>query len=783
MSEQKEAPRRDGTDDGAKHNRSSEEDMQGRGLQAEISVFSDVWAKTPDGAMSVREFIMENIAASLEEPHAQAVNRIREALENLATPDQVGALKKELPAASISGMVTQGLRANAMAQGRFVHSGFLQIDLDAKDMHPRDPEAVRDQLRDDPHVQAAWLSPTGGGVKGLLYVGACRTPKDHENAFFAAEAYFRETYALTLDKSCKDPVRLCFVSYDPGGWTREDLADPLPVPRAAAPHRELKPTAPTIKARSKEFPPPPVQGIHAWLMEAAWHCRFTGMTEADTVAKLQAFDGTLRRRLQPTEAADAARKVFSTEPPGLRTYAAATIEPRGGLLAFQDSDAGNAERFHLRHGEDVRYVRASGQWLLWNGYRWEPDTTGGMTCLFVNVMRELAAEAVRTEDPKAAQAKAAFALRSTNLEKVNSGLAMLKALPGITVAVDELDGDPWLVGAPSGVVDLRSGEPIRPERSQLITKTIGTRHDAAADCPRWREFIRTVTAGDDELAAYLQAAVGYTMTGLCREQCLFFLHGNGCNGKGVFSETIKTLIGDYGQTAPESLFTRDRNSSATNDVARLAGCRLAIAAELDEGAAFAESRIKSLTGADTITARFLHKEFFDFQPTHKFWVSGNHKPTVRGTDVGIWRRLRLVPFTVRITDEQKDPALADKLLGELPGILNWALEGCLRWQREGLKVPACVRKATEDYRREEDVIGQFLGDCTHPSPGERTPTTAVYQRYALWCEIEGIQPKFRLSARRLIRRIEEHHYARRKSNGAHFWEGLEITDPGSDRRD
>ena len=306
--------------------------MQGRGLQAEISVFSDVWAKTPDGAMSVREFIMENIAASLEEPHAQAVNRIREALENLATPDQVGALKKELPAASISGMVTQGLRANAMAQGRFVHSGFLQIDLDAKDMHPRDPEAVRDQLRDDPHVQAAWLSPTGGGVKGLLYVGACRTPKDHETAFFAAEAYFRETYALTLDKSCKDPVRLCFVSYDPGGWTREVLADPLPVPRAAAPHRELKPTAPTIKpARSKEFPPPPVQGIHAWLMEAAWHCRFTGMTEADTVAKLQAFDGSLRRRLQPTEAVDAARKVFSAARDEMKAYPAADVAVPAGV--------------------------------------------------------------------------------------------------------------------------------------------------------------------------------------------------------------------------------------------------------------------------------------------------------------------------------------------------------------------------------------------------------------------------------------------------------------------
>ena len=445
------------------------------------------------------------------------------------------------------------------------------------------------------------------------------------------------------------------------------------------------------------------------------------------------------------------------------------------LTDFSDSDAGNAERFHSIHGGNVRHVGESGQWLLWNGALWEPDKNGAITRMFIATMRKFASQAVNISNPQTAQAKANFALRSTNLEKVNAGLALAKSIEGVTVSVSGLDGDPWLVGTPNGVIDLRAGEPITPNRDQLLTKSIGTSHDSKADCPLWLKFLETVTDGDRELADYLQAAVGYTLTGLCREQCLFFLHGSGQNGKGVFSETVKALFGDYGQTAPETLFTRDRNSSATNDVARLSGTRLAIAAELDEGAAFAESRIKALTGSDTITARFLHREFFDFQPSHKFWISGNHKPTVRGTDQGIWRRLRLVPFTVRIPDEKKDPALAEKLLGELPGILNWALAGCRDWQRRGLVSPACVNKATQDYRREEDVIGQFLDDCTAEQAAARTPTTAVYQAYELWAEREGIQPKFRLSARRLIRRIEEHGFNRTKYNGTPVWQALSLS--------
>lgn len=447
-------------------------------------------------------------------------------------------------------------------------------------------------------------------------------------------------------------------------------------------------------------------------------------------------------------------------------------KPRG-LCSFQNSDAGNAERLHEVHGENLRHVTESGQWLVWNGCRWEPDNTGEVTRRFIEVMRATAKEATDHPSPEAAQILAKFALNACNKARIEAGISLARSIPGISVSVNDLDADPWLVGTPEGVIDLRQGRPITPRREHLITKSIGASYDPQAECPTWERFIATITGGDIELADYLQAALGYTLTGRVTEQCLFFLYGTGQNGKGVYTETAKRLLCDYGQTAPETLFTKDRNPGATNDVARLAGCRMAIAAELDEGAAFAESRIKALTGGDTITARMLYHEFFDFAPSHKFWISGNHKPTVKGTDHGIWRRLRLVPFTVRIPEDQKDPDLASKLAAELPGILNWAIAGCLRWQREGLRVPQCVKAATEAYRAEEDIIGQFLDEATEGRADARTGRTELYRAYQEWAEGEGINHP--LTARRFNRQVEERGFRWVKSHGTQVWEGIAIS--------
>ncbi len=696
-------------------------------------------------------------------------------MRHAPTEEAKGKAKRRLPAVQLSGRVTSGKRAQAIQEGRFEHSGVLQLDIDGDGLGDKTPTEARALLATDPHVLAAFITPSGKGAKALLLIKPCRTEKEHKAAFAAAEKYILDTCGLKIDPATKDPGRLCFFSAD-AGCTWNDNPQVFPVPELPA--EVILPNAnrvaPTGKPSqsSREFPEPPEEGIHGWLMMAAWHCRKTDrMTEADTIEKLESYEGTLRRSYQPNEVRNAVTKVFASP---LRRSIFDDPDQEPGeldLTRYSSTDAGNADRVHAYGGANFRYVTESGKWIIWDGQRWNHDNDGGMTRQFVSVMRETGKQAcAKTPDPDTAKGITRHALQSLDAHRVTAGLKMLRSVLGVSVSVNDLDADPWLIGTPDGTINLKSGQPITPDPDKLITKSIGARYDATATCPTWDNFLHTVTDGDAELSQFLQAAIGYTLTGSNREQCLFFLHGTGSNGKGVFSETIKRLIGDYGQTAPESLFTKDRNQSATNDIARLAGCRMAIAAELEEGTHFAESRVKALTGGDTITARFLHKEFFDFPPTHHFWISGNHRPRVTGTDAGIWRRIRLVPFIVTIPEAEKDKDLPNKLVAELPGILNWALEGCLRWQQEGLQTPACVKQATEEYRAEEDVLGQFLAECTEESTGDRVTIPNLFEAYQTWAIEGGI--RYPLTARAFNKKLDERGMHRISSNGQRYWDGI-----------
>lgn len=441
----------------------------------------------------------------------------------------------------------------------------------------------------------------------------------------------------------------------------------------------------------------------------------------------------------------------------------------GDLVHFPNDDSGNAERFYAIHGENFRYHRDSGTWLKWTGIRW---LSANDECVqaFIQTMRLLAQQAIKCGDLSTGKEASKHAFKSCDLHKVKAGIELARSIPNMSVTSSMLDHDTMLVCAENAVIDLRTGIAIPADRGQLITKQIGTSYDPQAQCPLWLSFLETVTGGDKELIDFLQAAIGYTLTGKTTEQCLFFLHGKGQNGKGVFTATVEALLGDYSQTAPESLFVVNKNGGGIpNDLARLDGCRLSVAAELDESAAFAESRLKSLTGSDTITARFLHKEYFDYAPTHKFWISGNHKPAIKGTDMGIWRRIRLIPFTVTIPEEKKDKQLTEKLRAEMPGILNWAIAGCLRWQTEGLKVPSCVKAATEEYRAAEDVVGQFISEATAPD-GEVT-NADLYAHYLAWCDKNGVRS--RLQKSKFNDRIEERgEYEKCRRSSGFVWRGI-----------
>jgi putative DNA primase/helicase len=444
------------------------------------------------------------------------------------------------------------------------------------------------------------------------------------------------------------------------------------------------------------------------------------------------------------------------------------------LISFQNNDAGNAERFHSIHGENFRYHRDSGTWLRWNGIRWI-KADEACTQAFIMTMRAYGIQAAQLPDPLIAQAHTRHALKSCDLARVNAGITLAKSIAGISVSSADLDNNPMIVCAQNAVIDLCTGEEIPPHRDMLLTKQLGTHYDKNAHCPLWLEFLETATSGDQELIDYLQAAMGYTLTGDCTEECMFFFHGGGGNGKGVFMKTSETMLGDYSQTAPESVFVLNNHGGGIpNDLARLVGCRMSIATELEEGAAFAESRIKALTGNDTITARFLHKEFFDFPPTHKFWISGNHKPRIRGTDKGIWRRMRLIPFTVKIPENKKDTQLKEKLMAELPGILNWAIQGCIRWRQKGLVTPQCVSQATDEYRQSQDIIGQFLDEATVEDAGA-LKKMELYNHYQQWATARGILIKYQHTYQKFNSSISDRDiFVSAHSNVGATWRGVAI---------
>lgn len=421
----------------------------------------------------------------------------------------------------------------------------------------------------------------------------------------------------------------------------------------------------------------------------------------------------------------------------------ALAEPIISADAFKLNDTGAAVLFAALNGENLRFVRSSQTWMFWDGGRWIPNAKEVVMQMAMQLPGVVYGCAARING----NAQADFgkwAIKLGDEVRIKATLSLAQNLPGVPVDAGDLDTDPYIVGLSNGVIDLRSGEfrAARPE--DLITKSLGTHYHHDATCPTWERFLDQVFEGDPKLVSYLQEAVGYCLTGSVKEQCLFFAYGSGSNGKTTLFETLEELAGDYGQRAPKSLFTKNPRGGTeqTNDLARLPGVRILFGSEVEDGCAMAESKVKDLTGGDTITARLHYKEFFDFKPTHKLLMFGNYKPRISGTDNGIWRRIRLIPFTRRFEGEEKDPDLAEKLRAELPGILNWAIEGCGDWQKNGLQTPGVVEKATSEYRNQEDVVGEFLAEeyIVTRDHDHTIPKKELYNGYKAFCEANGYSP-------------------------------------------
>lgn len=426
------------------------------------------------------------------------------------------------------------------------------------------------------------------------------------------------------------------------------------------------------------------------------------------------------------------------------------------------SDLANAGRLVDAFGADLRFVRDWGKWATYDGGRWSLDQgrclqlAADASCLQLEeAIRGLRAAAGSEDEADRKRAKAAYdwACKSQSAPRLNAALTLAAVEPRVSVAAAQLDAGPMLFNVENCTIDLSTGQPRAHRREDLLTKIAPVRFDPSAKCPTWDAFLLRAMGGDRELVSFLQRWSGYALTGDVSEHALVFHYGSGGNGKSTFCGLRLRMLGDYGMPAPRGLLFRRAVDVHPTELASLFGARLALVPETEDGQAFDEPKLKDLTGGDRISARRMNEDFWSFSPTHKLEICGNHKPVVRGTDVGIWRRQRLVPWNVAIPPEEQDKHLGERLWAERSGILNWMVAGCLEWQRVGLAPPKAVTEATEAYREESDPLGEFFALCCVFEAEARVARSHLRTAYEEHCTENGV--KRPLDAKAFGRRLRE----------------------------
>jgi len=437
------------------------------------------------------------------------------------------------------------------------------------------------------------------------------------------------------------------------------------------------------------------------------------------------------------------------------------------------TDVGNAERFVRLHRENVRYCFPRRSWFVWNGALWALDTENLVMQMAKRAALGIYDEARHEHDDARRQKLAAWGVTSESAARLQAMLDLARSEPGIAIRPDVFDADPWLFGVANGVVDLRTGGLLQPSSEQYLTKSSPARYDPSATCECWLRFLARIFDGDEGLMAYMQQITGYCLTGLTSEQVFFLLWGSGANGKSTLLKVLLKLFGDYGLQVPaETFLSRAHEGGARPDLVRLQGARLAVAIESDEGARLAEGTIKQMTGSDRIAARRLYEDIIEFIPTHKILFATNHKPRVRDNTHAMWRRMRLLPFEVQIPDAEQDPDLGDTLIGELSGILNWALAGCVAWQQSGrLWTPEAVVAATASYRTEQDVLDDFLRERCVRDLESITAFAELRTAYVEWTKEASDKP---LSSKALATALQERGFEQLRRRNARHYRGLRL---------
>ena len=447
-----------------------------------------------------------------------------------------------------------------------------------------------------------------------------------------------------------------------------------------------------------------------------------------------------------------------------------------GQRLYSFDDTGNAQRFVDLFGDKVRYCYTDKRWLWYDGRKWCTDMTGAVKRLADKAVACMSAELKvyeQTDADEGTDMAKAFEKHMKSSRSNKSKNAMLnEVMHHVPILPSQLDRYKAALNTPGGVIDLKSGALAPHDPKNYFTKITAVEYSENADCPRWLAFLDDIFRKDKDLIRYVQKAVGYSLTGSTTEQCAFFLYGTGRNGKSTFIDVIRDIFGDYAANIqPETIMVRSNQSTAINsDIARLKGARLVTSVEPNEGVRINEGLLKQLTGDDTVTARKLYGDEFEFKPEFKLWMATNHKPVIRGTDTGIWRRIHMIPFTVQIPEEKIDRRLKYKLSAELTGIFRWAVEGCLLWQKEGLKMPRAVLEEVREYRREMDVISAFVEDKCTVGKGLSVKSSQLFAAYLNWAEQNN---EYRMSSTKFGMELAKR-FEKVKGRGCNYYSGITL---------
>ncbi len=459
------------------------------------------------------------------------------------------------------------------------------------------------------------------------------------------------------------------------------------------------------------------------------------------------------------------QKAFDVESYDLATLSNTSVMEVNSLSRPEDVNETNMAKglsSYLKH--KALFCFDDKHWYLWNGKHWEKDKKRKIVNITTDFL--LTHILILTENRRFDIAQRMMSFQSR--QKIENIMELAK--PKLAVSLTDFDTKPMQLCIDNGVIDLNSGELLEAKSDMMHSKFAPIDYNPEADCPSFKRFMNDVF-NNDEVINYIQKVVGYTLTGNIHEQCLFMLIGSGANGKSTLVNILSDMMGTYATNTAARTFMASANDNIGDDLVRLSGARMITASETEHGQRFAEAKIKSFTGGDTITARPLYGEYINFKPIGKIWLTTNNRPEIRGSDDGIWRRIKEIPFNRQFTSEEQDKELEYKLVLEMPGILNWAIEGCLKMQSEGLTtLPASIEKSVREYRQEMDTVSSFIDEICVQSPDTTTVST-MYESYRDWCQTQRCHA---VGKGQFGKAMQEHGYVQERDRNGRYWKGVSI---------